>query len=495
MREKNILNFSHGHIPILSSKPQLTGSGCNFQRHCYSNVFVGVDYRFKDFIQAVHRTFRFLQKHAVDIHIVYAESEQSIIDELRRKWKQYDEQCARMREIIRTYGLDHRLINEELKRKIGVHRVEVSSERFTAVNNDCVLEMENIEDDSVGLIHTSIPFGNHYEYTANYEDFGHNENNARFFAQMDFLIPELLRVLKPGRVAAIHVKDRILYGHQTKSGIMEVDEFSDLTVRAFKKHGFLYEGRRTIVTDVVRENASTYRLGWTEMCKDASKMGSGLPEYLLLFRKAPTGKTNARADEPVTKQKADYKCARWQFTAHGFWRSDGDVLVPTSPEEVIRYLLNLLSVKDPYNFEAHVAKMERVEDSGMLPASFMADPPESRNTWVWDDVVMMRSLNSNQSRRQQVNHMCPLPLDIVERAIKLYSNPGDVVFDPFAGLFTVPYCAVKFGRYGHGVELSQDYFRDGLRYCKEIEAEVSAPTLFDLMEQTPLAESAKEVAA
>jgi DNA modification methylase len=497
LRESRVLDFAHGRISRLATKPELSGSGCNFQRHCHSNVFVGVDYRFKDFIQAVHRTFRFLQKHAVDIHIVYAESEQPIIDELRRKWKQYDEQCARMREIIRTYGLDHRLINEELKRKIGVHRVEVASERFTAVNNDCVLEMENVPSDSVGLIHTSIPFGNHYEYTANYEDFGHNENNDRFFAQMDFLIPELLRVLKPGRVAAIHVKDRILYGHQTKSGIMEVDEFSDVTVRSFKKHGFLYEGRRTIVTDVVRENASTYRLGWTEMCKDASKMGSGLPEYLLLFRKAPTGKTNARADEPVAKAKPDYKCARWQFTAHGFWRSDGDVLVPTSPEEVIRYLLDLLSAKDPYDFEAHVAKMVRIEDSGMLPASFMADPPESRSTWVWDDIVMMRSLNSNQSRRQQVNHMCPLPLDIVERTIKLYSNPGDVVFDPFAGLFTVPYCAVRFGRVGHGVELSQDYFRDGLRYCKEIEAEVIAPTLFDLMEQTPLAAEThtKEVAA
>src|SRR6185295_14137341 len=138
-----------------------------------------------------------------------------------------------------------------------------------------------------------------------YEDFGHNDGNDGFFAQMDFLIPQLLRVLKPGRVAAIHVKDRILYSHQTKSGLMEVDPFSDLTVTAFMKHGFLYEGRRTITTDVVRENASTYRLGWTEMTRDASKMGSGLPEYLLLFRKPPTSSDTSRADSPVTKSKDD----------------------------------------------------------------------------------------------------------------------------------------------------------------------------------------------
>lgn len=485
-REERVLGFVHGKIPMLSTKPELSGSGCNFQYHCHSNIFVGADYRFEDFIQAIHRTHRFQQKHSVDVHIIYAESEQPIADTLRQKWEQHNSLVTRMREIIQRYGLDHRLINEELKRKIGVHRVEVSGERFTAVHNDCVLEMPNIASDSVGLIHTSIPFGNHYEYSTNYEDFGHNAGNDEFFAQMDFLIPELLRVLKPGRVAAIHVKDRILYSHQTKSGIMEVDPFSDLTVTAFRKHGFLYEGRRTIVTDVVRENASTYRLGWTEMTKDATKMGCGLPEYLLLFRKAPTLKTNARADEPVAREKADYSRARWQVDAHSFWRSDGNVLVPTGAEELNRYLLDLLSTREPYDFEAHVARMERVEKTGMLPAGFFCDAPESRSSWVWDDVQMMRCLNSAQSRRQQVNHMCPLPLDIVERTIKLYSNPGDVVFDPFAGLFSVPYVAVKYGRRGLGSELNEDYFRDGLRYCREIENEVTAPTLFDALNDPEL---------
>ena len=482
LRENRILGFAHGEISRLATKPELTGSGCNFQRHCYSNIFVGINYRFKDFIQAIHRTYRFLQKHAVDVHIVFAESEQRVVDELQRKWRQYDDQVARMREIIRTFGLDHRLIHEELKRKIGVQRVEVSGERFTAINNDCVLEMENVASDSVGLIHTSIPFGNHYEYTVNYEDFGHNEDNDRFFEQMDFLIPHLLRVLKPGRVAAIHVKDRILYGYQTKSGIMEVDEFSDLTVRAFRKHGFLYEGRRTIVTDVVSENASTYRLGWTEMAKDSTKMGCGLPEYLLLFRKAPTSVATARADEPVSHSKDDYSRARWQIDAHSFWRSNGNIVLPSTVGGLVNSLLNLISAKDPYDFEAHVARMLKVETKGLLPSSWFSDAPESLSSWVWDDVMMMRSLNSTQARRRQVNHTCPLPLDVVERVIELYSNPGDIVADPFAGIFTIPYVAIKKRRIGWGCELSQSYFSDGVRYCQEIENQVSAPTLFELME-------------
>jgi DNA modification methylase len=496
LRESRVLNFAHGKISRLATKPELSGSGCNFQHYCHSNIFVGIDYRFEDFIQAIHRTHRFQQKHPVDVHIIFAESEQPIAGALKQKWTQHDQLVSRMREIIRKYGLDHRLIHEELKRKIGVQRVEVSSDRFTAVNNDCVLEIENVASASVGLIHTSIPFGNHYEYTANYEDFGHNEDNDRFFAQMDFVIPHLLRVLKPGRVAAIHVKDRILYGHQTKSGIMEVDPFSDLTVAAFQKHGFLYEGRRTIVTDVVRENASTYRLGWTEMAKDATKMGCGLPEYLLLFRKSPTTVTTARADEPVSRKKSEYSRSRWQIDAHAFWRSNGNVMLPSSVGGLINSLLNLIAAKDPYNFEAHVARMQKVEDNGLLPSSFFSDAPESRNSWVWDDIVMMRCLNSTQNRRIQVNHTCPLALDVVQRTINLYSNPGDVVFDPFAGIFTVPYCAIKSGRIGYGIELSQPYFSDGVRYCQEAENDVSAPTLFDLMNESPaLPIQAKEAAA
>jgi hypothetical protein len=303
-------------------------------------------------------------------------------------------------------------------------------------------------------------------------------------------------VLKPGRVAAIHVKDRILYSHQTKSGLMEVDPFSDLTVRAFMKHGFLYEGRRTITTDVVRENASTYRLGWTEMTKDASKMGCGLPEYLLLFRKAPTLISTARADEPVAKDKADYSRGRWQVDAHAYWRSNGNTLIPSSPEAQVPFLLNLLEKTSPYDFEAHVARLEELQDRGMLPAGFFYEPPASNSSWVWDDVNMMRGLNSSQSRREQVNHTCPLPFDIVERVINLYSNRGDVVLDPFAGLFTVPYCAIKAGRFGIGIELAETYFADGARYCQEAENEVSVPTLFDLMDEQPRSsEQRKEAVA
>ncbi|MBW3637020.1 MAG: DNA methylase N-4 [Armatimonadetes bacterium] len=460
LREQRILDFSHGDIPILATKPEIAGSGCNFQRHCSLNIFLGVNYRFEDFIQAIHRTHRFQQKEPVDVHIIYAESQDSIIQSLKEKWALHEKLSQTMQDIVIKYGLSHEAMNAELQRRIGLTRVEVAGERFTAINNDCVREIANLETNSVGLIHTSIPFGNHYEYTTNVEDFGHNDSDEDFFVQMDFLIPELLRALKPGRLAAIHVKDRILYGHQTKSGMLEVQPFSDETVAAFRKHGFLFEGRRTIVTDVVRENNSTYRLTWKEMCKDATKMGCGLPEYLLLFRKPPSDNANSYADEPVLCDTKNYSLARWQVDAHAFWRSNG--VLPAL-----------------YDFHAHVAGLEAKEATGSLPKTFFADPPRTDNPDVWDDVTFMRCLNANQMAGGKQKHICPLPFDIVERTIELYSNPGDLILEPFMGIGTVPYVAIKKDRRAYGIELNSEYFANAVRYCRDAEAEALAPSLFD----------------
>lgn len=117
----------------------------------------------------------------------------------------------------------------------------------------------------------------------------------------------------------------------------------------------------------------------------------------------------------------------------------------------------------------------------ILPASFMVVAPGSWNQLeVWDDINRMRTLNTTQSRRRAQMHVCPLQLDIVERIINRYSNEGDIVYDPFGGLMTVPMTAVKTHRYGKGCELNPDYFRDGVGYLQSAENEVDEPTLFDL---------------
>lgn len=364
----------------------------------------------------------------------------------------------------------------------------VRGNHYEAVYGDCVEETRAMESNSIDLIHTSIPFGNHYEYSANYNDFGHNQNTERFFEQMDFLTPELLRVLKPGRVAAIHVKDRVLFGNATGTGMPTIEPFHADCIEHYMSHGFQYFGMITVVTDVVRENNQTYRLGWTEQCKDGTKMGVGCPEYILLFRKLPTDHSKAYADEPVTKSKDEYTRAQWQIDAHGYWRSSGDRLV--SKEELegvsvdnLQRVYRQYSREHVYNYEEHVALAKELDMDGRLPATFMVVAPGSWNQLeVWDDINRMRTLNTTQSQRRATMHVCPLQLDIVERIINRYSNPGDVVYDPFGGLMTVPMMAVKMHRFGKGCELNPDYFRDGVGYLQSEENEVDSPTLFDFID-------------
>ena len=487
LREKRVIDFSEGRTRLFATKKELSGSGCNFQRHCHREIFLGIDYEFNDFIQAIHRCYRFLQKDPVIIDIIYMENERGIRDVLLEKWKNHVHMVKKMVEIVKKYGLSGSGKEHALQRKMGVKTVEVKGNMYRAVNDDCVEETRRMESNSVGLIHTSIPFGNHYEYSANYNDFGHNRNTGRFFEQMDFLTPELLRVLKPGRVAAIHVKDRVLFGNTTGTGMPTVEPFHALCISHYMGHGFQYFGMITVVTDVVRENNQTYRLGWTEQCKDGSKMGVGCPEYILLFRKLPTDRSTAYADEPVAKTKDEYTRAQWQIDAHGYWRSSGDRLVSKSELEAIsvdnlQAVYRKYSRQHVYDYHEHVELARKLDEKGRLPAVFMVVAPGSwNNLEVWDDINRMRTLNTNQSRRRQQMHVCPLQLDIVERIINRYSNEGEVVYDPFGGLMTVPMTAIKMNRYGVGCELNPDYFRDGVGYLQAAADDVESPTLFDFI--------------
>lgn len=487
VREQRVADFSNGRIKRFATKKELSGSGCNFQRHCHRAIFVGIDYQFNDFIQAIHRIYRFLQQEQVIIDIIYTESEQQILDSLLEKWRQHDYLVEKMTAIIKKYGLSGTSAVGKMARSIGVDRVKIEGEHFKAINNDCVLETAEMPDNSIDLIHTSIPFGNHYEYTPSYNDFGHTDGNDQFFKQMDFLTPQLLRVLKPGRVAAIHVKDRVLFGNATGTGMPTIDPFHVYCIEHYRKHGFQYFGMITVVTDVVRENNQTYRLGWSEQCKDGTKMGVGCPEYILLFRKLPSDTSKAYADEPVMKSKEEYTRAQWQIDAHGYWRSSGNRLVSkdelsTLPVKNLQAAYREFSRNTVYDYHEHVELAKKLDEDGKLPASFMVVAPGSWNDEVWDDINRMRTLNTDQSQKRKQMHVCPLQLDIVERIIHRYSNPGDTALDPFGGLMTVPYMAVKMGRKGIGIELNTDYFRDGVGYLKAAETEVNMPTLFDLEE-------------
>ncbi len=471
----------------LIGKPVMLGQGLNLQQ-ANKAIFAGVTYKFNDTIQAVHRTHRFGQTRPCFVHLIYAESETEVVTALKDKWAQHRELTSTMTDIIKKYGLARNSITEALTRSMGVERLEASGEGWTLANNDCVDEATNhMAENSVDMVVTSIPFSNHYEYTPSYNDFGHTDDNDHFWAQMDFLTPQLLRVMKPGRIYACHVKDRINFGNVTGAGIPTVSPFHAEALFHGIKHGFDYMGMITVVTDVVRENNQTYRLGYTEMRKDGTKMGVGSPEYILLFHKPQTDRSKGYADDRVTKEKDDYSLARWQVDAHANWRSSGDRhLTPDElaalPVEQRSRLFTDQTLREVYDYESHVEIGEALQGKGALPATFMSLMPGSWAPDVWHDVNRMLTLNGEQKRRNVQMHVCPLQFDIVDRLISRYTNPGDLVFDPFGGLGTVPLRALKLGRRGRSSELNPGYFLDSVKYLEAEERERAMPTLFDLEE-------------
>lgn len=506
-REVLMQQWRGGETQSFVSKPIMYGAGVNLQQ-CAHAVFLGVGYKFFDFIQAIHRIYRFLQTKPVQVDIIYTEAEREIRRSLEEKWEKHKELVANMSALIRRYGLGSNAIHDLAARKMEVERRERSGNNWRLVNNDCVPETQAMAADSVHLVLTSIPFSTQYEYSPSFRDFGHTESNDHFWQQMDFLIPELLRVLRPGRLAAVHVKDRVTPSGMTGMGFQTVYPFSDDCVRHFTKAGFGFLARITIVTDVVRENNQTYRLGWTEQCKDGTKMGNGLPEYLLVFRKPPTDTSNGYADDPVVKSKAAYTRSRWQIDAHGFHRSSGNrLLAPEDlvgvPHERIFKLFRADSLSNVYSFERHVQLSESLETcqecrhihvgdrrcgqcactiaGSRLPGTFMLLQPQSWHPEVWTDVARMQTLNANQVQGNREMHVCPLQFDIVDRAIEQYTQPGETVYDPFVGIGTVVQRAILKGRYGLGTELAECYFEDACLYASEAEAKLATPTLFDLI--------------
>jgi DNA modification methylase len=517
---------------------------------------LGIGFKFHEFIQAVHRVQRFLQEKTVRLDLIYTEAERPIKQELERKWEQHQKLVANMSAIIQQYGLATAAIENELRRQFGVPRHEEKSDSFWLINNDSVYEAhgwaggndrsracEKIPDESAHLILTSIPFSTQYEYTPSFHDFGHSDDNDHFFRQMDFLTPELLRILKPGRNFMCHVKDRIVPGGMTGLGFQTVYPFHAACIAHYIRHGFAYLGMKTIVTDVVRENNQTYRLGWTEQCKDGTRMGVGMPEYLLLFRKPPTDASNGYADEPVTKDKPQCICSehiwddgpnggeigpcitcgaalirneigqivsgpctipfnpdlpikpgtgysrsRWQLDAHGYARSSGNRYLSLQDmrklkHEQIYKLFRAQSLTTLYNFEQHVDTAEMLEGDMRLPVTFMLLPPQSWHPDVWTDITRMLTLNGAQSAKGREMHLCPMQFDLADRIIRQFTQPGEIVFDPFMGIGTVPARAIKAKRIGWGCELSHGYYMDALLYARAEEAKASMPTLFDLWEE------------
>ena len=301
-----------------------------------------------------------------------------------------------------------------------------TGKNYFLMNGDCVECSQQLPDESVDFMVFSPPFANLYIYSDDIRDMGNCKGMDEFFRQYGYLSDQLYRILRTGRLMAVHCKQIVRY--KGRDGVSGWTDFRGELIRHYEQHGFTYHSEVVIWTDPVLEmqKTKTQRLLYCQLQRDASHTGIGIPEYLLIFRK--WDETKEDQEIPIKHYKNKSEC-----------RKDG-------------------------GDESQIMDLETWQR--------YASP-------VWFDIRRTDVLNARIARDDQdEKHLCPLQLTVIERAIRLWSNPGEVVFTPFMGIGSEAYMAVKMGRKAVGIELKDSYFRQAVKNVKSVVEETQS-SLFD----------------
>ena len=297
-------------------------------------------------------------------------------------------------------------------------RNEYVTDRYALYKGDTCELIRNIPDNSIHLSIYSPPFLNLYCYSNSDRDLGNSRNDDEFFAHFDFIVKELYRILMPGRIMAVHCMN--IPAMKERDGYIGIKDFRGDLIRCFQKHGFIYHSEVTIWKNPVTEMQRTKALGLLhkQIKKDSSKSRMGMPDYIVFMRKQGDN------PEPITHTNESYPVSLWQNVASPAWE---------------------------------------------------LTPP------VWNDINQSNTLNRMFSDEESEKHIAPLQLDVIERIVKLYSNPDYVVFTPFMGIGSEVYQSAKMGRRAIGIELKDAYFEQAVKNMNSLEDEQAQTSIFDFL--------------
>lgn len=296
-----------------------------------------------------------------------------------------------------------------------VNYIQETGENFDVRRGDCVQLIQDLPDNSIHFSVFSPPFAELYTYSDHLEDMGNSKDYNEFFEQFKYLIDQLHRVIIDGRLVAIHCMDLPI--QKGKEGYIGVRDFSGMIIQAFSERGFIYHSRVTIWKDPVVEMQRTKALGLLhkQIKKDSSMSRVGIPDYLLVFRNSGDNPI------PITHQAED----------------------PTKPD--------------------------------YLPVDLW----QKYASPVWMDINYSDTLQFRSARDERdEKHICPLQLPTIERALHLWSNEGEMVLSPFAGIGSEGFQSLKMGRKFVGFELKESYFNSMVKNLQNVEASKLQTTLF-----------------
>tara|TARA_S200002703_G_scaffold154630_1_gene157767 strand:+ start:1135 stop:3315 length:2181 start_codon:yes stop_codon:yes gene_type:complete len=403
-KERKLLDFANNKFRVLITKTKIAQFGMNFQ-NCNNQIFASLDFSFEGLYQAIRRSYRFGQSKEVNIYIITTDTMLNVIKNITRKQKQFNVMMENIVKYVNT---------TDYKLKLDYNMREYKTDNLHLVNADCVHFAKQIESDSIDLSIFSPPFSTLFTYSDNIHDMGNCVSDEEFFEQNEYLLTELYRIMKPGRLVCVHTKDLARY--KNSSGYTGLWDFTGLYHKAMEKAGFKYHSKITIWTDPVLEmqRTKTQRLLYKQLRKDSTYSGVGLPEYVTIFRK---WEGNEEDWTPVTNKNAEnFDLNTWQSWASPVWMD--------------------------------------IKRTDVLNNFKMAKDPKDEK------------------------HIAPLQLEVIKRCVAMWSNPDELVYTPFLGIGSEIYQAVKMGRRGIGSELKESYFDKAVENLKTIEANKLQELLF-----------------
>lgn len=401
-----------GSVPVIATKPSIMGLGLNWQ-HCHRQIFVGLSDSWEEYYQAVRRCWRFGQTQSVDVYVVTSSVEGRVVENIKRKEADANRMAMEM--------VDHMHSMNELELK-GTQRMsneyktgvtESKSGRWKIHLGDCVEVSKQIESESIGFSVFSPPFASLYTYSASDRDMGNSRDYDEFGRHFSFLVEELYRVIMPGRLVSVHCMN--LPTSKSHHGYIGIQDFRGDLIGMFVGKGFIFHSEVCIWKDPVTAMQRTKALGLLhkQMVKDSCMSRQAIPDYLVTLRKPG-----------INPNPVEGELDRW--IGDDSFKSEGRLSIDLWQ----RY----------------------------------ASP-------VWMDINPSRTLQKESAREEKdERHICPLQLDVIERAMELWSNPGDLVFSPFTGIGSEGYVAVQRGRKFVGIELKESYYRqacENLRHAEE----------------------------
>lgn len=408
-KAKHLNGFAKNEFQNLITKTSIASFGMNYQQ-CFNMVFTSYDFKFEAFYQAVRRCYRFGQANKVKVHLLVPESQINVRKTILEKQKRHFEMIQEMSKYssVANYKTN--------KSKVMIDKKEIKTENYHLLNGDCVKESKKLKDNSADLVVFSPPFAELYVYSDKEEDMGNVSDYKQFEQHFKYLIPELKRILKSGRICAIHCMDLPI--QKGKEGYIGLRDFSGMLIDWFQKEGFIYHSRVTIWKNPVTEMQRTKALGLLHKTikKDSAMTRVGIPDYVLFFR------------------------------------NDGENEIPIKHQD-----------KDPNQLD-------------YLPVDLW----QKYASPVWYDIDYSRTLQYRSGRDgNDEKHICPLQLDTIERIIHLYSNENETIFSPFGGIGSEGFCALKMNRKSISIELKESYFKLNQKNHKDAVQELeSVLTLF-----------------